>query len=263
MRIRDIMTKNPLTVDSQTPIVEAKMIMKENNIRRLPVVDKDKLVGMVTERTILGASPSPATSLSIHEVHHLISEMKVKDIMVENPITISPDTTFEETLLLGQEKRIGAFPIVDKGKLVGITTESDLVRFITSIWGVKEKASTLIIEGVSQRFGLFKEVADIIDRHEVPILSIMSYRAPGRVDSNLIIRVKTKEVDSLVKDLKKAKFKVMYQRAFPIVRKGKLTEMPTESKLVRFFTPIWGGEGEDLDYHHRGGKPMRRPPRFT
>jgi len=210
MRIRDIMTKNPLTVDSETPLFEAKRIMKENNILRLPVVDKGKLVGMVTERMILEASPSPATSLSIHELHYLIAKMKVKDIMVKNPITISPDATFEETLLLGQEKGIGGFPVLDKGRLVGIATQSDLVRFIASIWGAKEKASTIIIEGISQRFGLFKEIISIIDRHEVPILSIMTYIAPERVDCDLIIRVRTKEVDSLVKDLKKAKFKVIY-----------------------------------------------------
>lgn len=210
MRIRDIMTKNPLTVDSETPLFEAKKIMKENNILRLPVVDKGKLVGMVTERMILEASPSPATSLSIHELHYLIAKMKVKDIMVKNPITISPDATFEETLLLGQEKGIGGFPVMDKGRLVGIATQSDLVRFIASIWGAKEKASTIVIEGVSQRFGLFKEIISIIDRHEVPILSIMTYIAPERVDCDLIIRVRTKKVDSLVKDLKKAKFKVMH-----------------------------------------------------
>lgn len=210
MRIRDIMTKNPLTVDSETPLFEAKRIMKENNILRLPVVDKGKLVGMVTERMILEASPSPATSLSIHELHYLIAKMKVKDIMVKNPITISPDATFEETLLLGQEKGIGGFPVMDKGRLVGIATQSDLVRFIASIWGAKEKASTIIIEGISQRFGLFKEIISIIDRHEIPILSIMTYIAPERVDCDLIIRVRTKKVDSLVKDLKKAKFKVMH-----------------------------------------------------
>jgi acetoin utilization protein AcuB len=210
MRIGDIMTENPLTVDSETSIFDAKRIMRENNIRRLPVVDKGRLAGMVTERMILEASPSPATSLSIHELHYLISKMKVKEIMVKNPITISPDTTFEEALLLGQEKRIGAFPVMDKGKLVGITTESDLIRFITSIWGAREKASTIIIDGISQRFGLFKEIVSIIDRHEVPILGIMTYIALGRVDCCLIIRVKTKDVDSLVKDLKKARFKVIY-----------------------------------------------------
>ncbi len=210
MRMRDVMTKNPITVDSETPIGEAKRIMKEKNIRRLPVVDKGKLVGMITERMILEASPSPATTLSIYEVHYLLSKMKVRDVMVKNPLTVSPETTFEETLLLGQEKRVGAFPVVDEGKLVGIATESDLVRFITCIWGAKEKASTIIIEGVSQRFGLFNEVVSVIDKHEVPILSIMTYTAPGRVDCDLIIRVRTKEVDPLMRDLKKAKFKVVY-----------------------------------------------------
>lgn len=210
MRMRDVMTKNPLTVDSETPIAEAKRIMKEKNIRRLPVVDKGKLVGMVTERMILEASPSPATTLSIYEVHYLLSKMKVKDVMVKNPITVSPGTTFEETLLLGQEKRIGGFPVVDKGRLVGIVTESDLVRFITSIWGAREKASTIILEGVSQRFGLFNEVVSVIDEHEVPILSMMTYTAPGRVDCDLIIRVRTKEVSPLMRDLKKAKFKVVH-----------------------------------------------------
>jgi acetoin utilization protein AcuB len=210
MRMRDVMTKNPITVGSDTPIAEAKRIMKEKNIRRLPVVDKGKLVGIVTERMILEASPSPATSLSIYEVHYLLSKMKVTDVMVKNPITVSPDTTFEETLLLGQEKRIGAFPVVDKGKLVGIATESDLVRFITSVWGAKEDASTIIIEGVSQGFALFREVVSVIDKHEVPILSIMTYTAPGRVDCDLIIRVRTKEVDPLMRDLKKAKFKVVH-----------------------------------------------------
>jgi len=210
MRIGDIMTRKPITVDSETSIVDSKSIMKENNIRRLPVVDKGKLVGIVTERMILEASPSPATSLSIYEIHYLISKMKVKDIMVKNPITISPDTTFEEALLLGQEKRIGAFPVLEKGKLVGIITESDLVRFIANIWGAREKASTIVIEGLSQRFGLFREVVSIIDKHEIPILSIMTHVVPGKVDCCLIIRVKTKEVDALARDFKKANFKVMY-----------------------------------------------------
>jgi acetoin utilization protein AcuB len=180
MLARDIMTKNPITVDGEISIAEAKRIMKEKNIRRLPVVDNGKLVGMVTERMILEVSPSLATSLSIYELHYLIAKMKVKDIMVRNPITISPATTFKDALLLGQEKRIGAFPVVDNGKLVGIATESDLVRFI-----------------------------NVIDRHKVPIVSFMTYVSAGRVDCNLIIRVKTKEVNPLKRDLKKAKFKVV------------------------------------------------------
>lgn len=239
MIISDIMTRGAITVKGETSVLDAMRIMRENNIRRLPVADEGKLVGMVTERMILEASPSPATCLSIHEAQYLIEKMKVRDIMVSNPITIPPDANFKDVLLFGQEKRIGAFPVVDKGKLVGIVTESDLVRFITSIWGAKEKASTLIIEGVSQSVGLFKRVVDVIDRHEVPILSIMTYVAPGRVDCNLIIRVRTERVDSLVSDLKRAKFKVVYRKPPVGVGKQRLGGSAKESRVCRH----WWEEG--------------------
>jgi acetoin utilization protein AcuB len=131
MKIRDIMTENPITVDRETSILEAMGIMKENKIRRLPVVDQGKLVGIVTEMMILEAFASPVTSLSIHQLRYLIE--KVKDIMAKNPITIPPDANYKDVLLLCQERGIGAFPVVHKGKLVGITTESDLVRFVRCI----------------------------------------------------------------------------------------------------------------------------------
>jgi len=103
------MTENPITVDRETSILEAMGIMKENNIRRLPVVDKRRLVGVVTERMILEAFPSPAMSLSIHQVRYLIETVMVKDIMVKNPITIPPGANFKDVLLLCHEKRICSF----------------------------------------------------------------------------------------------------------------------------------------------------------
>src|SRR4030042_5866866 len=105
MRIKDVMTRNPVTVESETLVLDAQRIMKENNIRRLPVVDKGKLVGIVTNHDLLLASPSPATSLSIHELNYLLSKMTVSEIMHKNPVTFSPDTPFEEALRLGQEKK--------------------------------------------------------------------------------------------------------------------------------------------------------------
>ena len=128
MKIKDVMTRNPITVDSETLVVDAQKMMKENNIRRLPIIDKGKLVGIVTKHDLLEASPSPATSLSVFELHYLLSKMKVKEIMKKNPLTLTPDTPFEEALTLGQEKKIGSFPVVENGKLVGIATESDIIR---------------------------------------------------------------------------------------------------------------------------------------
>jgi acetoin utilization protein AcuB len=113
MRVRDIMSTNVVSVDEKNSIHDARKIMEAHNIRRLPVMKKDKLIGLVTERMLLQASPSPATALSIHELHYLLAKMTVKDIMVKKPYTISPDMPPEEAMQLGQEMGYGSFPVVE------------------------------------------------------------------------------------------------------------------------------------------------------
>ena len=182
MRIRDVMTKNPITVDSETLVIDAQRIMKENNIRRLPVVDKGNLVGIVTQHDLLQASPSPATSLSIHELNYLLAKMKVKEVMKKNPFTLTPDTPFEEALRIGQDKKIGSFPVMDKGKLVGIITESDTVRFLTRALGLREEGSRVTIEGLGGKFGDLEKIIAIANQHQTIILSMISLPRPEKKD---------------------------------------------------------------------------------
>lgn len=214
MRIKDVMTKNPITVDSDTYVLEAQKIMKENNVRRLPVMDKGKLVGIVTQHDLLAASPSPATSLSIHELNYLLSKMKVKEVMHKNPITFSPDTPFEEALKVGQEKKIGSFPVVDKGKLVGIATESDIVRFLTRALGVREEGSRITIEGLGASLGELEKMIQIVNQHDTIILSMISLPRPEKKDWMVVLRLKTSNPDPIVKDFKKAGFNVTYSAWF-------------------------------------------------
>ncbi len=178
MRIRDMMTRNPITVDSKTMVLDAQKIMQENNIRRLPVVEKGKLVGIITKHDLLEASPSPATSLSIHELNYLLSKMVVKDIMKKNPLTLTPDTPFEEALKIGQEKKIGSFPVMENGKLVGIATESDIVRFLTRALGIKEEGSRVTIEGLGGKWGDLQKIISIADQRQTVILSMISLERP-------------------------------------------------------------------------------------
>jgi len=105
----------------------------------------NELGGLVTERMLLEASPSPATALSIHELHYLLAKMTVKDIMVKKPYTISPDMPPEEALQLGQEMGYGGFPVVEEGRLVGVVTESDIVRLMTRVLGVTKKGKRITI----------------------------------------------------------------------------------------------------------------------
>ena len=209
-----MMTRNPITVSSDTLVLDAQKIMQENNIRRLPVVEKGKLVGIITKHDLLEASPSPATSLSIHELNYLLSKMVVKDIMKKNPLTLSPDTPFEEALKIGQEKKIGSFPVMENGKLVGIATESDIVRFLTRSLGIREEGSRITIEGLGGKWGDLQRIISIADQHQTVILSMISLERPEKKDWMIVLRLKSTEPDALVRDYKKAGLNVTYSSWF-------------------------------------------------
>jgi acetoin utilization protein AcuB len=208
------MTKNPITVDSETLVLDAHKIMKENNIRRLPVVDKGKLLGIVTRHDLLEASPSPATSLSVHELNYLLSKMKVKEIMKKNPLTLTPDTPFEEALKIGQDKKIGSFPVVENGKLVGIATESDIVRFLTRALGLRDEGSRITIEGLGGKLNNLEKIISIVNQHQTIILSMISLPRPEKKDWMIVLRLKTTDPEPIVKDFKKAGFNVTYSAWF-------------------------------------------------
>jgi acetoin utilization protein AcuB len=208
------MTKNPITAESETLVLEAQKMMREHNIRRLPIVDKGKLTGIITQHDLLAAAPSPATSLSIYELNYLLSKMKVKEIMKKNPVTVGPETPFEEALRIGQERKIGSFPVVENGKLVGITTESDIVRVLTRALGIREEGSRVTIEGLGGKLGELQKIISIVDQHQTVILSMMTFPRPEKKDWMIVLRLKTTNPDPIVKDFKKSGFNVTYSAWF-------------------------------------------------
>lgn len=128
-RVREWMTPDPIAIDEKTPLPEAHQMMKRRRIRRLPVVDKaGRLVGIITRGDVREASPSNATSLSIYEIHYLISQLTVDHIMTRNPKTVTPDTPIKDAARLMLDHKISGLPVVEGDKLVGIITESDIFR---------------------------------------------------------------------------------------------------------------------------------------
>lgn len=211
MRIRDVMTKNPITVDPDTLIHDAQITMHQHKIRRLPVMKKGKLVGMVTSRMLLEASPSKATSLSAQEINYLLGRMRVKDIMVKDPITLDPDMPFEKALILGQEKGIGASPVMKNGKLVGIATEGDIIRVLTGILGLKEEGIRLTIEGLGFHLNKLANIINVLNKNKAPILSMMmSTSRREKNDWMVVIRLKTADGTTIAEDLKREGFNVTY-----------------------------------------------------
>jgi len=128
--VRNWMTSKPITITPQTTLPEAQQILFDHRIRRLPVVDRGKLVGILTLGDIREASPSDATTLSVYELNYLLDRLLVKDIMTVSPITVSPDDLIGEAARLMYENKIGGLPVVEEGELVGIITETDLCRLL-------------------------------------------------------------------------------------------------------------------------------------
>ncbi len=208
MRVKDIMTRNPITIESETLLMDARKIMRENNIRRLPVVDHGKLVGIITLHDIIEASPSNATSLTMYELNYIISKMKVKEVMKKDPVVLTPDTTFEEALRIGQEKKIGSFPIVDHGRLVGILTESDVVRLLINALGIRHEGSRITIDGLSDDD--FKKISSIVHQHDIILLSMISWFREEKNSWLVVLRFKKKDVDGIVKEFRKAGLEVTH-----------------------------------------------------
>ena len=126
--VRDWMTPDPITIKPKATLPEAHRIMKEKNIRRLPVVDNGHIVGILTLGDVREAGPSDATSLSVFELNYLLAQLTVDKIMSRHPKTIQADATIFEAARLMLEHKIGGLPVVEDNRLIGIITESDIFR---------------------------------------------------------------------------------------------------------------------------------------
>ena len=198
MLVKGWMTSDVMTIDEDTSMMKASQIMKENNVRRLPVMHKGKLVGMVTDRDIKEASPSKATTLDVHELYYLLSELKVKDIMSKNIITIGPEDTVEKASVKMLEHRISGLPVVnEKGKLVGIITQGDVFKVLVSLTGIY-RGGIQFAFNLEDRPGSIKEVGDVIRKHGGRMVSILtSYDMCDEGCRHVYIRIKDLADDKL------------------------------------------------------------------
>jgi acetoin utilization protein AcuB len=175
MKIKYWMTKEPITVTPDTLAVDAQKVMKENKIRRLPVIEKGKLVGIVTFRNLMEAAPSSATSLSIYELNYLIMKMKVKDLMKKNVVTVSPEDTVVDAISLGMKHDIGGFPVLDdQGELVGIVTETQISRAMMRLFGTNVKEEIIHIENVDLQAGTIGKIVSEVEKLGVTVVSVFS-----------------------------------------------------------------------------------------
>lgn len=202
MFVRDRMSSPPVTITPDTPFQDALKLMRERRFRRLPVVDrKEKLVGIVSERDLLYASPSPATSLSVWELNYLLSKLKVEEIMTRNVITTTPDTPIEDAARLIVDNKIGGLPVVDeKNRVVGVITETDIFRTFVEMFGGGQSGLRLTLE-VPEKKGVLAELSKAIFDLNGNIMSIGSFYGDEPGERELVVKVQGVSKDQLVDTL--------------------------------------------------------------
>jgi len=211
MYIREYMVTPVITATPDTLIDDALRIMHQNNIRRLPIVDREKLVGLVTRQGLREVTPSSAVPLSIWGTHYQLSRLKVRDAMITDVVTVTPDTTIEEATVLVQQHKIGTLPVVDeKGILVGIITGTDLLRLLAQVLGFGKKGVRLHILGHPGGTGgvYHRRVMEVLSKHPVEILSAFPVRLSDTDREDFIVHIDTEDAGTIVDDLKKLGFEV-------------------------------------------------------
>jgi acetoin utilization protein AcuB len=203
MLVQNWMTRDVVTVEADTPFLEARLILKDKKIRHLPVMDRGKLIGVVTDRDLKEAAPSGATTLDIYEVNYLLLQMKVRDLVKRELVTIKPTNSVEKAALLMHDHKIGCLPVVDDaGALVGVITETDLLGVMVEILGYKEKGTRIAFQ-VPDTPEACQELVHVLRDFRLDLRSLVTcalHTRPGYRD--FVVRVKGEQADALVKELK-------------------------------------------------------------
>lgn len=208
MYVHDVMSSNVVTIPSSTSIADAKRIMQAHKIRRLPVVDKGKLVGIVTEYGLEKVSPSKATSLTVWELTYLLNKTTVKEIMATNVVTISPDATVEESLSVAQGHKVGALVVVEDGRVVGILTTNDFFyKIVNPVLGLGEPGIRVEVTGGGEPQAL-EEVISVVNKHCLNMTNLHIVAPHEAEKKNVIVHLDCEDISQIKTDLEGKGYKV-------------------------------------------------------
>jgi acetoin utilization protein AcuB len=197
MLVREHMTPNPIGVDEEVSILEAAKLMKERGVRRFPVLRGDQLIGIVTDRDLRSAAPSEVISFDAEErqlmpeLHEMLANVKIKDVMSRNVVTVGPDQTIVAAAQLMLEHRISGTPVADsQGRLLGIITETDIFKVLIDASGLSSGKTTFALH-LEDRPGSIKQVADVIRAHGGSLAGLFtSYALAAPQFRRVYIRIK-------------------------------------------------------------------------
>jgi len=215
MYIRDVMTTNVITIPSNTSVIEARRMMSEKKLRRVPVVDEGKLVGIITTDRLEKAAPPEAISnnmwdlaFSIVALHH----MPVKQIMQTDVVTVTPDMTVEEALALAQSKKVGGVVVVEDSRVLGIVTTNDIFyRIVNPVLGVGAPGERIWIAGGGEGKAM-EEIISAINKLHLEIITLHIMAEPHTTKKDIVVHLNSDDVSKLVAELKAKGYKVESRR---------------------------------------------------
>lgn len=190
MLVRDKMSKPPVTITPETPFQDALKLMREQRFRRLPVVNRSgELIGIVSERDLLYATPSPASSLSVWELQYLLSQLQVQNMMAKNVVTTTPDTPIEDAAEVMATRKIGGMPVVDENNYVlGVITETDIFNAFVEMMAIDKNGLRLTIE-VPDRMGMLADLVLAIAEAGGHIVSVGTYDGSTEGTRRVLVKV--------------------------------------------------------------------------
>lgn len=194
MKVKQRMTPNPITIGPKTSHRDAVELMRENKIRRLPVVDrKGKLIGIVTETDLLSTSPSSATTLSIFEIYTLLDKLMIDQIMTKPVYAVEEDCSLEATARFMIDKRISGFPVVRGEELVGVITETDIFKAFVEVLGGGEPGLRIDMQ-VPDQVGMLAAITQVFANAGGNIASLTTFR--GEDTQHKLVSIKERGADA-------------------------------------------------------------------
>ncbi len=198
MLVRDRMTRDPITIREDTVLPDALKVMRDNRIRRLPVVNKDgKLVGMVAEKDLLYASSPPATTLSVWELSYLVARIKVGQLMSREVISVSDDCPLEEAARIMADNQVSGLPVMRGDTLIGIITETDLFKTFLEFMGAREQGTRFTIK-VPQRKGMLAALAQRVADLGGNIVALGTFSSNDPTMVTLTTKIQDVDKDELI-----------------------------------------------------------------
>ena len=208
MLLRDVMSTNVVSVPSNTTLADARRILDAHGVRRLPVIDKGKLVGVVTKDALDKSGPSTLTTFSIHELSYLLSKITVAKVMRRDVVTATPEMTVEEGVALAQSKKVGMLMIMESGKVVGVATTNDFFyKVLNPVLGISMAGCRIEIQNCYEGPDVEK-VLSVVNKLGVKINTLYTIDFPD-VRHDLLIHLSTADCRRVVEAVEKLGYKVV------------------------------------------------------